>query len=50
MNQTPPEIADDLRRAKRLEWWTLAGMAMYWWSCSWPGIEPGMKTPSSKTC
>lgn len=26
MNKTPPEIADDLRRAKRLEWWTLGSM------------------------
>ena len=27
MNVLPPEIADDMRRARRLEWWTLGGMA-----------------------
>lgn len=27
MIETPVEIVEDLRRAKRLEWWTLAGMA-----------------------
>lgn len=27
MNRIPPEIAGDMKRAKRLEWWTLASMS-----------------------